>query len=77
MPYSRALDTQDDPKVPLQKLLETCPLLISKENFVQADLNMLPKTVEVNLYLFFNYNSNRVISSNIAALKTFQVFKLV
>ncbi|XP_069362171.1 DNA polymerase subunit gamma-1, mitochondrial [Maniola hyperantus] len=50
VPYSR---TQDDPKgepaVPLHKLLQTCPLLSCKHNEFEADIHMLPNTVEEDL----------------------------
>ncbi|XP_045778777.1 DNA polymerase subunit gamma-1, mitochondrial [Maniola jurtina] len=50
VPYSRTQDdTNDEPAVPLHKLLQTCPLLSCKENEFEADIHMLPNTVEEDL----------------------------
>ncbi|XP_039747970.1 DNA polymerase subunit gamma-1, mitochondrial [Pararge aegeria] len=50
VPYSRTQeDTKDEPTVPLHKLLETCPLMNCKESEFEADIHMLPKTVEEDL----------------------------
>nr|XP_026498302.1 DNA polymerase subunit gamma-1, mitochondrial [Vanessa tameamea] len=42
-------ETKEEPVVPLEKLLETCPMLHCNESQVEADLQMLPKTVEEDL----------------------------
>ncbi|XP_041969619.1 DNA polymerase subunit gamma-1, mitochondrial isoform X2 [Aricia agestis] len=49
VPFSRTQEeVEDEPKLPLNKLLETCPMLVSKEQ-VDAEAYMLPKTVEEDL----------------------------
>ncbi|CAH2088262.1 unnamed protein product [Euphydryas editha] len=50
VPFSRTRgESKDEPLVPLEKLLETCPLLDCKESKVDANLQMLPTTVEEDL----------------------------
>ncbi|XP_045453407.1 DNA polymerase subunit gamma-1, mitochondrial [Melitaea cinxia] len=50
VPFSRTRgESKDEPLVPLEKLLETCPLLDFRESQVDANLQMLPTTVEEDL----------------------------
>ncbi|XP_052744548.1 DNA polymerase subunit gamma-1, mitochondrial isoform X2 [Bicyclus anynana] len=50
VPYSRTQEpVSGEPAVPLLKLLETCPLMNCKESDFEADVHMLPKTVEEDL----------------------------
>ncbi|KAM3966059.1 DNA polymerase gamma, catalytic subunit tam [Aphomia sociella] len=47
VPFSRTHgDIEDEPALPLEELLAACPMAFSKESEFEADVHMLPKTVE-------------------------------
>nr|XP_032523144.1 DNA polymerase subunit gamma-1, mitochondrial [Danaus plexippus plexippus] len=50
VPYSRHIaEDAKEPLVPLEKILEICPLMTSKADYVESELHMLPQNVEEDL----------------------------